>query len=97
MTVMAQVPDKHPLKQAWDAYQNTDDFANTKKWARDPEHLQGSLWAIFLMGWTAAIAHAAGLHDSVDPASDEERQNKVPGAGAMGAVIEYRDTIRKSA
>lgn len=36
----------------------------------------------------------ARLHESVDPASDDERHNKVPGAGAMGAVIEYRDLIR---
>lgn len=36
----------------------------------------------------------AGLHESVNPASDEERANNVPGAGAMGAVIEYRDLIR---
>lgn len=36
----------------------------------------------------------ASLHESVDPASDDERHNNVPGAGAMGAVIEYRDLIR---
>ena len=37
----------------------------------------------------------AMIHESVNPASDNERLNKVPGAGAMGAVIEYRDLIRK--
>lgn len=36
----------------------------------------------------------AMLHETVNPASDEERLNRVPGAGAMGAVIEYRDLIR---
>ena len=36
----------------------------------------------------------ARLHENVDPASDEERLAHVPGAGAMGAVIEYRDLIR---
>lgn len=38
---------------------------------------------------------AASLHEIINPASDEERANSVPGAGAMGAVIEYRDAIRK--
>lgn len=36
----------------------------------------------------------ARLHEQINPASDEERLNGVPGAGAMGAVIEYRDLIR---
>ena len=36
----------------------------------------------------------AMIHQQVNPASDEERLNHVPGAGAMGAVIQYRDLIR---
>ena len=36
----------------------------------------------------------ARLHESVNPASDEERAHGDPGAGAMGAVVEYRDLIR---
>lgn len=44
--------------------------------------------------WNEAIEEAARLHESIDPASDEERQSNTPGAGAMGAVIEYRDKIR---
>lgn len=39
----------------------------------------------------------AQLHEQINPASDDERHNHVPGAGAMGAVIEYRDKIRASA
>lgn len=38
----------------------------------------------------------AMLHESVNPASDDERLHRVPGAGAMGAVIEYRDLIRST-
>ena len=37
----------------------------------------------------------ARLHENVNPASDDERLHGVPGAGAMGAVIQYRDLIRK--
>jgi hypothetical protein len=36
----------------------------------------------------------ARLHENINPASDEERLNGVPGAGAMGCVIAYRDAIR---
>ena len=45
--------------------------------------------------WNEAIELAAQLHESINPASDEERQSDTPGAGAMGAVIEYRDKIRE--
>ncbi len=40
--------------------------------------------------------HYARLYESVNPASDDERARGHPGAGAMAAVIEFRDLIRKS-
>lgn len=40
---------------------------------------------------------AADLYEQVNPASDDERMNGDPGAGAMGAVIEFRDLIRNKA
>lgn len=43
------------------------------------------------------VEHAANMYEQVNPASDMERQRGDPGAGAMGAVIEYRDLIRKEA
>lgn len=42
-----------------------------------------------------ALEQAAMLHEQVDCASDAERLAGIPGAGAMGAVIEYRDKIRE--
>ena len=36
----------------------------------------------------------AYLYEQVNPASDLERANGDPGAGAMGAVLEFRDLIR---
>lgn len=36
----------------------------------------------------------AMLHECVNSASDDERHHNVPGANAMGAIIEYRDLIR---
>jgi hypothetical protein len=41
-----------------------------------------------------ALDEAAGLSAIVNPASDEERLHGDPGAGAMGAIIEYRNKIR---
>ena len=93
--VMAEMPKTHPLRAAWEQYVQTDSYKNTRKWAAHPEHLDGSLWGVWLAAYAAATERAATLHENVNPASDEERLNKVPGAGAMGAVIEYRDLIRK--
>jgi hypothetical protein len=44
--------------------------------------------------YRAGLEAAARAHESVNPASDDERQKGLPGAGAMGAIIEYRDKIR---
>lgn len=58
------------------------------------QFVQGSLWAAFMAGFNAATERAASLHESVNPASDLERHYGDPGAGGMGAVIQYRDLIR---
>lgn len=68
----------------------------------DPEYAReqramATLWAAFMAGFNAAIERAGSLHENINPASDEERLNHAPGAGAMGAVIEYRDSIRSLA
>ena len=41
------------------------------------------------------LERCAAVHESINPACDHERQNGAPGAGAMGAIIEFRDAIRK--
>jgi hypothetical protein len=91
---MAAVPKDHPLMKAWEEYRSSPAYTNTFKWAADLEHRQGSLWAAFVAGFDAATERAASLHESVNPASDDERHDHIPGAGAMGAVIQYRDLIR---
>lgn len=96
MSAMTPCPKDDPLMVAWSEFQATEDFDNTRRWAAHPEHLQGSLWACFLAGFKAATERAGYLHEQVDPASDAERLENIPGAGAMGAVIEYRDQIRRT-
>ena len=94
MSTQSPCPQNDPLMIAWNAYQSTNEFVNAERWARDPEHLKGSLWAVFQAGFRAATQRAADLHEQVDTASDSERLQNVPGAGATGAVVEYRDKIR---
>jgi hypothetical protein len=94
MTAMQQVPADHPLMKAWEKYRTSDGFRTAFKNGADLEYRTGVLWAAFMEGFNVATERAAGLHEQINPASDMERLDKVPGAGAMGAVIEYRDRIR---
>lgn len=55
MSTMAPVPKDDPLMIAWEAYTATDKYANTKRWAIHPEHVEGSLWAAFMEGFKAAL------------------------------------------
>lgn len=34
MGASRQVPNDHPLMQDWNTYKSTEEFANSKKWAR---------------------------------------------------------------
>lgn len=49
---------------------------------------------IYLQGVRDGLRRAADMYESINPGSDNERLRKIPGAGAMGAILEYRDTIR---
>ena len=60
-----------PLMQAWTAYQQTDDYQNTLKWATKPEHTEGSLWAAFMTGFEMASRFA--LHE-IERASPRRTQ-----------------------
>lgn len=106
MPTMSLVPDDHPMMIAWKAHQATDEYANSYKWVTTDknyptaetyrQYVEGSLWAMFTAGFKAGTERAASLHEQINPASDQERHNKSPGAGAMGAVIDYRDRIRET-
>ena len=52
--------------------------------------------AVKIASLPGGAEYYARLYENVNPASDEERLRGSPGAGAMGAVIEFRDLIRKS-
>lgn len=59
MSASQPVPANSPVMVAWDAYKETDQFANAKRWALTPEHTDGSLWAAFYEGFYAAAVNAA--------------------------------------
>lgn len=54
MSTMTPVPADAPLMIAWKAYRGTPEYANTKQWAAHEEHVEGSLWAAFVAGFTAS-------------------------------------------
>jgi hypothetical protein len=58
-----------PLMVAWEAYQTTEDFANSKRWAEHVTHqyLQGSLWGVFMAGFFAGQASPRSAHTPKEP------------------------------
>lgn len=51
MPDMAQVQHHRVIGLAWEKYKSTDSYANIKRWALEPEHVECSLWAAFVEGW----------------------------------------------
>lgn len=70
-TVMTQVALDAPVMAAWNRYKRSDDYANTRRWAIEPEHVDGSLWAAFETGFRLAMKAAASLP------SPEEQDHRV--------------------
>lgn len=65
MPSSAPLPKGHPALLAWEAHKKTEEYENSKRWAAMPEHVEGSLWALFWAGWNAARAEA--LSDASQP------------------------------
>lgn len=96
MSAMTPVPKDDPMMKVWEAFKQTAEYANAKTWAANPNHREGSLWAMYSQGFKDATQRAGDLHEQTDSASDVERLRNLPGAGAMGAIIQYRDKIRET-
>ena len=43
-----------PRLIAWEKYKETGEYQNVRKWAAYPEHVEGSLWTAFIMGYEVA-------------------------------------------
>ena len=92
---MRALRSDEPLMVEWERFKATSEYQNALHWV-ERSHPEGSLWALFMAGFIAGTKRAADAHENVNPASDRERLEGSPGAGAMGAVVEYRDLIRKA-
>ncbi len=53
-TAMTPVSKDAPVMTAWIAYKQSADYSNTRKWATDDRHVDGSLWAAFEAGFNSA-------------------------------------------
>lgn len=55
MSAQTEIPIGDPMRDAWEAHKLTDDYRNSLRWAIDgePQHISGSLWALFVEGWKA--------------------------------------------
>ncbi len=47
------VSKTHPMMQAWTQYSGGPEYENSARWAIQPEHTKGSMWAAFCAGWSA--------------------------------------------
>lgn len=67
--VMMLVDPNSSIMKAWQEYSHSEEYANTKRWAVDPKHVNGSLWAAFEKGWSISkpeiIVAAAVYHGCV--------------------------------
>ena len=57
---MTPVSRGSPLWKAWEAYKQSDEYANTRRWALYAEHVDGSLWAAFERGFADRLAALQG-------------------------------------
>lgn len=74
--VMAPLPKNDPLILSWEDYKKTAEFENTKHWASKPEHVDGSLWAAFMAGYTAACTRAeTDLYEAKGVIESLDREN----------------------
>lgn len=93
---MTPVSTASPLWLAWQAYKQSEDYANTVRWAAHPEHVEGALWAAFERGFSAQSPTvlptpaevAAGVEDA--ERALQSRPDLPPEAG----VLVYRSTLR---
>jgi hypothetical protein len=56
MPVVRAVPTDHPMMKLWNEYKASSDYATSRKYAIDPQHVDGSLWAAFCAGWNSRNA-----------------------------------------
>lgn len=54
--IMTAIPNDDPMMVSWEHFKASIDYENTRKWALHEDHVDGSLWNAFMMGWLAKAA-----------------------------------------
>lgn len=49
-----------PRVVAWEAFKSTDEYENSVRWARNPVHIEGALWAAFVAGFERCSVFLGG-------------------------------------
>lgn len=52
--VQTQADPNSPMMKAWEQFAKSESFSNSKRWAADPAHVDGSMWNCFMIGWRSA-------------------------------------------
>ena len=65
-------PKDSPLMKAWEAFKASSEYANARKWALHEEHVDGSLWHAFSMGFMHTH------HNQAPFAVSERTENAAP-------------------
>lgn len=86
MPTMAPAPKE--IRDAFAKYKETEEYANTRRWAVDPKHVDGSLWAAWLVGYTSIDPRITDLLGLPPTASVDEV------VGAIEAAPKTRDGAR---
>lgn len=64
MNSKKQIPRNHPMLVAWGEFRNTPEFASLRRYAQQPDTLDGALWSIFEAGWVSRRVLVTSLLDA---------------------------------
>lgn len=98
MEAMSPVPANDPLMIAWEAYKASPEYANTRRWALQEAHVDGSLWAAFVAGFSlarrAVSAPGGGEGVLLRRAVYDWLRDDVPLAAKMVVMPEHVDALQ---
>lgn len=99
MSDMQALPKDDPRIVAWQAYRLTEDYENTRRWALQEAHVDGSLWAAFIVGYTAT--RTSDTERLVEQVFAEDIIKQATRLQCLKSAVEHigdwRERVRKTA
>lgn len=100
MPVESPLSANDPRMVAWEQFKTTAEYANIKKWAGHDEHVEGSLWAAFLVGCgIAPDTYRRAAIEACRQRDDAAKSEALRWAAAYGLAFERHgvgeNTMRK--